>query len=318
MKKKNSSSAKDELKVLKEKYQKSKSVTEPQKSTGNGDKFFKFQNMSKLIVNKIDDILGSNSQNILNNDFFVDSTKDIISQLETNLKQTEIEPYFDTPLVSEKRNPQRKQSEKSTILKPVVSKKPTEKPSQIEKSSSNTDLPTKPQSRTESIKTAPKNTFMTDVEIIANQRASEDYQKYHDNKIKEVLSTLDDLDDEFTGDSELEDDFKKDVCDIKKLFNELDSLKKDKQDEFDELQYLIKLVNNTQDSVDRHIKGVNSIYKIQVDKNNEDSDYMTDNANDEVFYPREKNISKIKNNIFNIQDNVFSFYDNMKKNMKIK
>jgi hypothetical protein len=396
MNKKKASSVQDELKMLKDKYQKKKQTNKEEinttnntnnKTNGEDNRHFKFKNMSNLIFNKIDDILGQNSHNILNNDFFIDSTKDIISQLESSIKSTDYEPILDISTPSavttiekrklDRRPPSEKnieESVKSTTnasakelpkmrtempkdipksIKPVTTK---EQPKIINPNDNNKNNNTKAavlrqlsfggiennHIKVEPIKKeaeakkeegakqfSDKNTFMTDLDLIAReeQRAHDDYQRYHDKKIKDVLSTLDELDDEFTsgelGDPDLDREFRKEVTDIKKLFDELDTVKKDKKEEFDELQYLIKMVNNTQNSVERHIKGVSNVYSTKPSTNklntvdeDDDDDYYT--ANNDIIISREKNISKIKNNIFNIQDNVFSFYDNFKKNFKIK
>jgi hypothetical protein len=374
MKKKTSqTNLEGDFKTLKEKYNKNKqnktsnakipehktkSVDNKNSGSSNNkdDKFFKFKDMSKLIVNKIDDILlgSGNSLSILNSDFLLDSTKDILSQLDSKPKLSDNVISNPLPIVTETRASEEKRSDKgftksNTLINKEISSKNALNNKTNDKGSNivNKNPILTKYNTAEGIKASMttldketgniskglkgKNTFMTDLDLIANEekQAHDDYHKFSDKKINDILSTLNELDDEFkdADDPDLESDFKKDVTDIKKLFDELDSVKQGKKEEFDELQYLIKLVNNTQTSVERHMKGVNNLYSNKISEANVNKDDFSDeseeeentqNKNSDILEFRQKNISKIKNNIFNIQDNVFSFYDHLKRNFKVK
>ena len=49
--------------------------------------------------------------------------------------------------------------------------------------------------------------------------------------------------------------------DFEELIKEIDGYKKEMQDEFDEIQYLIKFTNNTEKLIDRHKNVINGIFK---------------------------------------------------------
>ena len=105
------------------------------------------------------------------------------------------------------------------------------------------------------------------------------------------------------------------------MIEEVDMYKKNITDEFDELQYLIKYVKNTNKKVDRHMKGINNLYEqAKIKKNNKliDLDYSFDsnneNSNNYRVY-KERNLNKIKDNLLGITGNVISYHQDLRKNM---
>ena len=108
---------------------------------------------------------------------------------------------------------------------------------------------------------------------------------------------------------------------FKDMIEEVDMYKKNITDEFDELQYLIKYVKNTNKKVDRHMKGINNLYEqAKIKKNNKliDLDYSFDsnneNSNNYRVY-KERNLNKIKDNLLGITGNVISYHQDLRKNM---
>ena len=108
--------------------------------------------------------------------------------------------------------------------------------------------------------------------------------------------------------------------DFRNLINEVDTYKHNVQSEFDELQYLIKYVKNTNKKVSKHMAGVKNLFKeTKIKKNkpvfdefdHEEENFYENNKNE--VYDKEKNLGRVKENIFNIQGKVISFHQDFSK-----
>ena len=145
-----------------------------------------------------------------------------------------------------------------------------------------------------------KDGFLTGVGIIKTKKQEKPEQKEqrknrfmeeNDRAINEMLHNIDEIDDfikdpEKTKDSYLFEgspDYKERMAKSKKEFEELikeiDGYKKEMEDEFDIIQYLIKFTNNTEKLITRHKNVINGIFKgaglqkqIIVDKNEKEKD----------------------------------------------
>ena len=145
-----------------------------------------------------------------------------------------------------------------------------------------------------------KDGFLTGVGIIKTKKQEKPEKKEqrknrfmeeNDRAIDEMLHNIDEIDDfikdpEKTKDSYLFEgspDYKEKMAKSKKEFEELikeiDGYKKEMEDEFDIIQYLIKFTNNTEKLITRHKNVINGIFKgaglqkqIIDDKNDKEKD----------------------------------------------
>ena len=145
-----------------------------------------------------------------------------------------------------------------------------------------------------------KDGFLTGVGIIKTKKQEKQEKKEqrknrfmeeNDRAIDEMLHNIDEIDDfikdpEKTKDSYLFEgspDYKERMAKSKKEFEELikeiDGYKKEMEDEFDIIQYLIKFTNNTEKLITRHKNVINGIFKgaglqkqIIDDKNDKEKD----------------------------------------------
>ena len=127
-----------------------------------------------------------------------------------------------------------------------------------------------------------KDGFLTGVGLIKTKKKEVDEKKEqrknrfmeeNDREINDMLHNIDEIDDfindpEKTKDAYLFDgspDYKERMAKSRKEFEELikeiDGYKKDMQDEFDIIQYLIKFTNNTEKLITRHKNVINGIFK---------------------------------------------------------
>ena len=127
-----------------------------------------------------------------------------------------------------------------------------------------------------------KDGFLTGVGLIKTKKKEVDEKKEqrknrfmeeNDRAINDMLHNIDEIDDfisdpEKTKDAYLFDgspDYKERMAKSRKEFEELikeiDGYKKDMQDEFDIIQYLIKFTNNTEKLITRHKNVINGIFK---------------------------------------------------------
>ena len=127
-----------------------------------------------------------------------------------------------------------------------------------------------------------KDGFLTGVGIIKTKKQEKPEKKEqrnnrfmeeNDRAINEMLHNIDEIDDfikdpEKTGDSYLFEgspDYKERMAKSRKEFEELikeiDGYKKEMEDEFDLIQYLIKFTNNTEKLITRHKNVINGIFK---------------------------------------------------------
>ena len=145
-----------------------------------------------------------------------------------------------------------------------------------------------------------KDGFLTGVGIIKTKKQEKPEKKEqrnnrfmeeNDRVINEMLHNIDDIDDfindpEKTKDSYLFEgspDYKERMAksrkDFEELIKEIDGYKKEMEDEFDIIQYLIKFTNNTEKLITRHKNVINGIFKgaglqkqIIDDKNDKEKD----------------------------------------------
>lgn len=289
-------------------------------SKKGSDKFFKFQQMSNLILNKVDDILNQypSSGNVINNlpDYSdsYNTTKSIISKLESNTQIVETN--------SCRRTRTKKHSQK-------LSKENQEEVKNEEISENSDSILNK------------KDTFITGV-LVESQRKDinhdTNYLEENNKKIKEVLDNVNDIENYIKSEeysTDISPEHQQDMKDFRNMMMEVDGYKRSMQDEFDELQYLIKFVDNTKSKVNRHMFGVSNVFtqtklktvhSNKLRENEENSGSDGENNEDEILYNKEKNLSKIKDKLFNIQDNVITYHHNFltrmtkveKKNSKYK
>jgi hypothetical protein len=150
-----------------------------------------------------------------------------------------------------------------------------------------------------------KNTFLTDVELLRMEK---------ENEVKYNLTDLPDLPAE---DRNL---LWKEHLEFREMLNEIESCRQQYKSEKDDLEYLIKYVKDTKSNVKKHMNGVsNVITKVGINKNIvsnnvEDSDSGSDG--EQLFYNKEKNISKITNKLFDITNNVIGYHQNLSKGME--
>jgi hypothetical protein len=174
-----------------------------------------------------------------------------------------------------------------------------------------------------------KDTFMTDVGIEGETKVTSKYIQENDKKIKEMLAEIDDIDKFLDNDEEREylaanPENRSEVEYFKNLISEVDSYKKNMKEELDELQYLIKFVDETKGRISRHKYGVSNMFKetgLKVNMNKEEDSDKEDSDeyvhyNPAGMYDKTKNLAKIKNNLFNMQGNVLNYYHNFNDKMK--
>ena len=127
-----------------------------------------------------------------------------------------------------------------------------------------------------------KDGFLTGVGLIKTKKKEVDEKKEqrknrfmeeNDRAINEMLHNIDEIDDfindpEKTKDAYLFDgspDYKERMAkskkDFEELIKEIDGYKKEMEDEFDIIQYLIKFTNNTEKLITRHKNVINGIFK---------------------------------------------------------
>ena len=127
-----------------------------------------------------------------------------------------------------------------------------------------------------------KDGFLTGVGLIKTKKKEIDEQKEqrknrfmeeNDRAINEMLHNIDEIDDFINGPEKTKDaylfegspDYKERMAksrkDFEDLIKEIDGYKKEMQDEFDIIQYLIKFTNNTEKLITRHKNVINGIFK---------------------------------------------------------
>ena len=127
-----------------------------------------------------------------------------------------------------------------------------------------------------------KDGFLTGVGLIKTKKKEIDEQKEqrknrfmeeNDRAINEMLHNIDEIDDFindpektkdaylFEGSPDYKERMAKSRKEFEELIKEIDGYKKDMQDEFDIIQYLIKFTNNTEKLITRHKNVINGIFK---------------------------------------------------------
>ena len=122
-----------------------------------------------------------------------------------------------------------------------------------------------------------KDGFLTGVGIIKTKKKKEERQNkfmaQNDEEINAMLHNIDEIDNFiknpekgkdshlFEGSPDYRDRMAKSKHDFEELIREIDGYKKEMQEEFDEIQYLIKFTNNTEKLITRHKNVINGIFK---------------------------------------------------------
>jgi len=120
-----------------------------------------------------------------------------------------------------------------------------------------------------------KDGFLTGVGIIKTKKEKRQnkFMAQNDEAINEMLHNIDEIDDFiknpeqgkdshlFEGSPDYKDRMAKSKRDFEELINEIDSYKKEMQEDFDIIQYLIKFTNNTEKLIARHKNVINGIFK---------------------------------------------------------
>ena len=194
-----------------------------------------------------------------------------------------------------------------------------------------------------------KTPFLTDIELLKNktkhgckiklknetirkvenekENTDTNYTAKHNNKIKDILRDLDDIDD-LTKSVEYKKVYKElNYVDMIKLVSEN---RKNVREEVDELTYLLNYVKNTNNKVDRHIAGIKNLIKysgLKVDNNySKMNDFNKKNINyydfdsipENLPYNEYKKIelNKVKNKLLAITGDVIGFHSELRENMK--
>ena len=127
-----------------------------------------------------------------------------------------------------------------------------------------------------------KDGFLTGVGIIKTKKKeipekkeqrNNRFMEENDRAINEMLHNIDEIDDFisdpektkdaylFEGSPDYKERMAKSRRDFEELIKEIDGYKKEMEDEFDIIQYLIKFTNNTEKLIDRHKNVINGIFK---------------------------------------------------------
>ena len=123
-----------------------------------------------------------------------------------------------------------------------------------------------------------KDGFLTGVGLIKTKKKKEEerqnkFMAKNDEEINAMLSNIDEIDnfiknpekgkdsDLFEGSPGYRDRMAKNKHDFEELIKEIDGYKKEMQDEFDEIKYLIQFTNNTEKLIERHKTVINGIFK---------------------------------------------------------
>ena len=123
-----------------------------------------------------------------------------------------------------------------------------------------------------------KDGFLTGVGLIKTKKKKEEkrqnkFMVQNDEEINAMLQNIDELDNFiknpengkdshlFEGSPGYREKMAKNKHDFEELIKEIDGYKKEMQEEFDEIQYLIKFTNNTEKLITRHKNVINGIFK---------------------------------------------------------
>ena len=120
-----------------------------------------------------------------------------------------------------------------------------------------------------------KDGFLTGVGIIKTKKEirQNKFMAQNDEAINEMLHNIDEIDNFiknpekgkdsnlFEGSPDYKERMAKSKRDFEELISEIDGYKKEMQDDFDEIQYLIKFTNNTEKLIARHKNVINGIFK---------------------------------------------------------
>ena len=135
-----------------------------------------------------------------------------------------------------------------------------------------------PKVKTKNSKRKYKDGFLTGVGLIKTKKKKEEkrqnkFMVQNDEEINAMLQNIDELDNFiknpengkdshlFEGSPGYREKMAKNKHDFEELIKEIDGYKKEMQEEFDEIQYLIKFTNNTEKLITRHKNVINGIFK---------------------------------------------------------
>ena len=144
-----------------------------------------------------------------------------------------------------------------------------------------------------------KDGFLTGVGLIKTKKKKEErknkFMVQNDEEINAMLHNIDEIDNFiknpekgkdshlFEGSPGYRDRMAKNKQDFEELIREIDGYKKEMQEEFDEIQYLIKFTNNTEKLITRHKNVINGIFKgAGLSKKNLDEKLNEDNKNNKI------------------------------------
>ena len=318
------------------KFTNSENIPNIQNKQDKNSKQFKFQNMSKLIVGKIDEILKEqqlksvslsshsnmeiNSKNPFQNNEF-----DILASYNPNIREDLIPKIKNNFSTNEESEISSFEFKKKLELNPDNLNGETDKNKIKKRNKSSSNL-----KRTKN----KKETFMTNVEIeggddyIESKKTKSKYMQEQDKHVRELLDNLDDSDGILDEKEEKEfirrnPDKRDEVMQIKNLIKQVDDYKQSLTDEFDELQFLIKFVDETADRINRHKQGVSKIFKRAGIKTKTDVDLPEEKEiseektyfTSEGVYDTKKNMNVVKSNLNRIYDSMLGFYSKLNYNV---
>jgi hypothetical protein len=300
-----------------------------QHNQDKNSKQFKFQNMSKLIVGKIDEILKeqplkSGSLSSHSNKAFQNNEFDILASY-PNLREDLIPKIKNNFSTNEESEISSFEFKKKLELNPDNLNGETDK-NRTQKRNKSLKNPKRSKNK--------KETFMTNVEIeggennLEPKKTKSKYMEEQDKHVRELLDNIDDSDGILDEKEEKEylrrnPERRDEVMQIKNLIKEVDDYKQSLKDEFDELQFLIKFVDETSDRINRHKQGVSKIFKragiktktdIDLPEEKEISEEKTYFTSDGV-YDTKKNMNVVKSNLNRIYDSMLGFYAKLNTNI---
>ncbi len=156
-----------------------------------------------------------------------------------------------------------------------------------------------------------KDGFLTGVGLIKTKKKKEERQNkfmvQNDEEINAMLHNIDELDNFiknpekgkdshlFEGSPGYRERMAKNKHDFEELIKEIDGYKKEMQEEFDEIQYLIKFTNNTEKLITRHKNVINGIFKgAGLSKKNLDEKMNENDKNNKIKRTRSQSKSRIQ------------------------
>ena len=172
-----------------------------------------------------------------------------------------------------------------------------------------------------------KDGFLTGVGIIKTKKDEREnkFLAENDEAINAMLNNIEEIDNFinnpekgddsrlFEGSPDYKEKMAKNRKDFEDLIKEIDGYKKEMQEEFDEIQYLIKFTNNTEKLIDRHKNVINEIFK---------GAGLPKKIIEEKLFPNDGNITgekrKIKRNKSHSKSRIQGYLDILKEVDKVE